>query len=231
MFKNVHPSATPGPFWPKRVADRTPITTDSCVFRRGLKSGPREPKGRKSAPAGFLKALPRIGPKTELHQTLCFTMRNCFRTKNWGPYFSKNVAPLQRQGPFENLGELGTGSALIWRVGATSDEYSMVLVCLVVESDEYSMVLACLVAKSDEYSMVLVCLAATSDEYSMVLACLVAKSDEYIEWFWRAWSQKVMNIKWFWRAWLQKVMNIQWFCDGFALLPFGVPFLETPRRE
>ena len=102
MFENVHPSAVPGPFWPKRVADRRPITTDSCVFRSGLKSGPREPKGRKSAPAGFLKALPRIGPKTEVHQTLCFTMRNCFRTKNLGPYFSKNVAPLQRQGPFTN---------------------------------------------------------------------------------------------------------------------------------
>ena len=52
-----------------------------------------------------------------------------------------------------------------------------------------------------------------------------------IQWFWRAWSQKVMNIKWFWRAWSQKVMNIQWFCDGFALLPFGVLFLKTPRRE
>ena len=66
---------------------------------------------------------------------------------------------------FKNLGELGTGSAFIWRVGAKSDEYSMVLVCLVAKSDEYSMVLACLVAKSDEYSMVLACLAAKSDEY------------------------------------------------------------------
>ena len=44
LFENVHPSRVPGPFWPKRVADRTPITTEGCVFRRGLKSGPREPK-------------------------------------------------------------------------------------------------------------------------------------------------------------------------------------------
>ena len=120
----MHPSRVPGPFWPKRVADRTPITTDSCVFRRGLKSGPREPKGRKSAPAGFLKALPRIGPKTEVHQTLCFTMRNCFRTKNWGRYFSKNVAPLQRQGPFGNLGELGTGSTFGLECCASTCEHS-----------------------------------------------------------------------------------------------------------
>ena len=72
---------------------------------------------------------------------------------------------LSRLESCQNLGELGTGSALIWRVGATSDEYSMVLACLVAESDEYSMVLACLVAKSDEYSMVLACLVAKSDEY------------------------------------------------------------------
>ena len=124
MFENVHPSATPGPFWPKRVADRTPITTDSCVFRRGLKSGPREPKGRKSAPACFLKALPRIGPKTEVHQTLCFTMRNCFRTKNGGRVFSKSDAPLQRQGPFTNLGELGTGSAFGLECCASTCEHS-----------------------------------------------------------------------------------------------------------
>ena len=45
LFEHVHHSRVPGPFWPKRVADRTPITTDSCVFRSGLKSGPREPKG------------------------------------------------------------------------------------------------------------------------------------------------------------------------------------------
>ena len=123
----MHPSRVPGPFWPKRVADRTPITTVGCVFRRGLKSGPREPKERKSAPRRFLKALNKFGQKTEVHQTLCSTMRNCFRTQNGGPYFSKNDAPLQRQGPFGNLGELGTGSALGLECCA-----SVLLVCLFV---------------------------------------------------------------------------------------------------
>ena len=46
IFKNVHPSRAPGPFWPNRDADRTLITTVSCVVRRGLKSGRRGPKGR-----------------------------------------------------------------------------------------------------------------------------------------------------------------------------------------
>ena len=65
LFENVHHSRVPGPFWPKRVADRTPITTVGCVFRRGLKSGPREPKERKSAPAHFLEALNKLGIKIE----------------------------------------------------------------------------------------------------------------------------------------------------------------------
>ena len=39
----MHPSRVPGPFGPKRVADRTPITTECCVFRRGLNIRPREP--------------------------------------------------------------------------------------------------------------------------------------------------------------------------------------------
>ena len=130
----MHQSRVPGPFWPKRVADRTPITTVGCVFRRGFKSGPREPKERKSAPARFLKALNKLGQKTEVHQTLCSTMRNCFRTQNWGPYFSKNDAPLQRQGPFGNLGklprgarnlrELGTGSAFVFECCASNCEHS-----------------------------------------------------------------------------------------------------------
>ena len=64
-FENVHPSRVPGPFWPNRVADRTPITTEGCVFRRGLKNGPREPKERKSGPARFLKALNKLGIKME----------------------------------------------------------------------------------------------------------------------------------------------------------------------
>ena len=89
LFENVHPSRVPGPFWPKRVPDRTPITTDSCVFRSGLKSGPREPKERKSAPRRFLKALNKLGQKTEVHQTLCFTMRNFFRTKIGAEFFQK----------------------------------------------------------------------------------------------------------------------------------------------
>ena len=63
LFENVHHSRVPGPVWPKRVADRTPITTVGCVFRRGLKSGPREPKERKSAPERFLKALNKLGIK------------------------------------------------------------------------------------------------------------------------------------------------------------------------
>ena len=40
-----------------------------------------------SAPRRFLKALNKLGQKTEVHQTLCFTRRNCFRTKKEGPYF------------------------------------------------------------------------------------------------------------------------------------------------
>ena len=120
----MHHSRVPGPFWPKRVADRTPITTVGCVFRRGLKSGPREPKERKSGTARFLKALNKLGQKTEVHQTLCFTMRNCFRTKKEGRCFSKNVAPLQRQGPFGNLGELGTGSTLGLECCANTCEHS-----------------------------------------------------------------------------------------------------------
>ena len=112
LFENVHHSRVPGPVWPKRVADRTPITTVGCVFRRGLKSGPREPKERKSAPARFLKALNKLGQKTEVHQTLCSTMRNCFRTQNGGPYFSKNDAPLQRKGPFGNLEKRGAAQSI-----------------------------------------------------------------------------------------------------------------------
>ena len=71
----MHHSRVPGPFWPTRVADRTPITTEGCVFRRGLKSGPREPKERKSAPARFLKALNKLGlkmEKTKGAQTIVF---------------------------------------------------------------------------------------------------------------------------------------------------------------
>ena len=82
----------------------------AVFFVVALKVARGSPKGRKSAPARFLKALPRIGPKTEVHQTLCFTMRNCFRTKNWGRVFSKSVAPLQRQGPFENPSRLPRGA-------------------------------------------------------------------------------------------------------------------------
>ena len=61
----MHHSRVPGPFWPKRASGRTPITTECCVLHRGLESGPREPKERKSAPARFLKALNKLGPKTE----------------------------------------------------------------------------------------------------------------------------------------------------------------------
>ena len=56
-FDNVDPSRGPGPFWPTRAPDRTPITTDWCVLRRGIKSSPREPKGRKSVPGDLLKAV------------------------------------------------------------------------------------------------------------------------------------------------------------------------------
>ena len=73
LFGNVHPYRSPGPFWPQIAPDRTPITTEGCVFRRGLKSGPREPKERKSAPERFLKALNKLGKNTEVHKTLCCT--------------------------------------------------------------------------------------------------------------------------------------------------------------
>ena len=73
IFENVHHSRVPGPFWPKRAPGRTPITMECCVLRRGLKSGPREPKERKSAPGRFLKALNKLGKNTEVHKTLCCT--------------------------------------------------------------------------------------------------------------------------------------------------------------
>ena len=73
LFENVHPSRVPGPFWPKRVPGRTPITMHSCVFRRGLKSGPREPQRAKERTRTFFEgsyrnrtALPKIRPKTDL---------------------------------------------------------------------------------------------------------------------------------------------------------------------
>ena len=28
----MHPAAVPGPFWRKKASDRTPITTENCVF-------------------------------------------------------------------------------------------------------------------------------------------------------------------------------------------------------
>jgi hypothetical protein len=75
LFENVHHSRVPGPFWPKRAPNRTPITTEGCVSRRGLKSGPREPKERKSAPRRFLKALNKLGQKMKENkraQTIVF---------------------------------------------------------------------------------------------------------------------------------------------------------------
>ncbi len=85
---------------------------NAVFFVMALKVARGSPKGRKSAPARFLKDLQKNGTKTEVHQTLCFTERNCFRTKKDGPYFSKKIAPLQRHRPVGNLGELGTGSTL-----------------------------------------------------------------------------------------------------------------------
>ena len=124
IFENVQHSRVPGPFWPKRVADRTPITTEGCVLRRGLKSGPREPKERKSAPGRFLKTLNKLGQKTDTPKTMCLTRRNGFRAQNGGPYCSKNDVPLQRSGPFANLGELGTGSTLGLECCASTCEHS-----------------------------------------------------------------------------------------------------------
>ena len=82
-----------------------------CVV--ALKVARGSPKERRSAPARCLKALPEIGrifqrisQKTNLQKTMCFTRRNGRRAKsgglrarNGGRVFSKNVAPLQRQGP------------------------------------------------------------------------------------------------------------------------------------
>ena len=41
-----------------------------------------------------------------------------------GRFFSKNDAPLQRKGPFGNLGELGTGSAFGLECCASTCEHS-----------------------------------------------------------------------------------------------------------
>ena len=109
----MHPSRVPDPFWPNRVADRTPITTEGCVFRRGLKSGPREPQRAEDRTRTFFEGssrnrtdLPKISQNTDLQKTMCFTRRNGRRAKsgglrarNGGRVFSKSVARLQRQGP------------------------------------------------------------------------------------------------------------------------------------
>ncbi len=106
LFGNVHHSKVPGPVWPKMVADRTPITTVGCVFRRGLKSGPREPKERKSAPARFLKALNKLGikmEKTKVPKPLCFTRPNGRREKKEpkrGPLFFKKRCASAALGAF-----------------------------------------------------------------------------------------------------------------------------------
>ena len=109
----MHPSRAPGPFWPKRAPDRTPITTDCCVLRRGLKSGPREPQRAEDRTRSFFEGssrnrtdLQKISQNTYLQKTMCFTRRNGRRAKSGGlrarngsRVFSKKVAPLQRQGP------------------------------------------------------------------------------------------------------------------------------------
>ena len=41
----MHPSRASGPFWPKRAPDRTPITTDSCVFVVALKAAAGATRG------------------------------------------------------------------------------------------------------------------------------------------------------------------------------------------
>ena len=101
LFDNVPPSRVQGPFWPTRAPDRTPITTDCCVLRRGIKSSPREPKGRKSVPGLVLKALKKLGPKTDTPKTMCFTSPNGLRAKIGGRAFSKNDTPLERQGTLQ----------------------------------------------------------------------------------------------------------------------------------
>ena len=112
-FTNVHHSRVPGPCWPKRAPDRTPITTECCVLRRGLKSGPREPQRADECTRTFFEGssrnrtdLPKISQKTDLQKTMCFTRRNGRRAKSGGlrvrngiRVFPKNVAPLLRQGP------------------------------------------------------------------------------------------------------------------------------------
>ena len=82
-----------------------------CVFRRGLKSGPREPQRADECTRTFFEGssrnrtdLPKMSQKTDLQKTMCFTRRNGRRAKsgglrarNGGRFFSKNVAPLQRR--------------------------------------------------------------------------------------------------------------------------------------
>ena len=93
----MHPSRASGPFWPKRAPDRTPITTDSCVFRRGLKNGPREPHKAEECTHTFLKGSLKIRKKTGTPKTMCFTMRNGLITKSWNQILSKSGTPLERQ--------------------------------------------------------------------------------------------------------------------------------------
>ena len=58
------------------------------------------PKGRKSAPARFLRALIKIEPKTDTPKTMWFTMRNGFRATNGGPLFCKKRCASRAPVPF-----------------------------------------------------------------------------------------------------------------------------------
>ena len=97
LFENVHHSRVPGPFWPKRAPDRTPITTDSCVFGRGLKNGPREPHKAEECTHTFLIGSLKIRKKTGTPKTMCFTMRNGLMTKSWNRILSNSGTPPGRQ--------------------------------------------------------------------------------------------------------------------------------------
>ena len=108
MFENVHPSRVPGPFWPKRAPDRTPITKECCVLRRGLKSGPREPKGRKSAPGRCLKAPPEIEPKLRHHKPCVLRCETAFGPQMGADAFQK-TACLSSARPFYKPGRAGSG--------------------------------------------------------------------------------------------------------------------------
>ncbi len=94
VFKNVHFSRAPGPFWSNRDADRTLITTVGCVVCRGCNSGQGRPKvGPVGLPEGARRA-PRT-PKGTLNTTVAWVFEKHEKITHF-----ENAHPSRAPGPF-----------------------------------------------------------------------------------------------------------------------------------